>query len=96
MERWEKLTKEEQEGFAPICPDFVVELRSPSHSLETLRDKMKEYMKNGAKLRWLINRKNRQVEIYRQRKDIEILDHPSNVSGEDVLPGFILDLTEIW
>ncbi|PLZ98475.1 hypothetical protein CEN50_11135 [Fischerella thermalis CCMEE 5268] len=96
LERWEKLTKEEQETFAPICPDFVVELRSPSDSIETLRDKMKEYMENGAKLGWLIDRKNSKVEIYRQEKEIEVLDHPSNLSGEDVLPGFILDLTEIW
>ncbi|PMB47119.1 hypothetical protein CEN39_24990 [Fischerella thermalis CCMEE 5201] len=96
LERWEKLTKEEQEGFAPICPDFVVGLRSPSDSIETLREKMKEYMENGAKLGWLIDRKNSKVEIYRQEKEIEVLDHPSNVSGEDVLPGFILDLTEIW
>ncbi|BAU08756.1 Uma2 family endonuclease [Fischerella thermalis CCMEE 5198] len=96
LERWEKLTKEEQESFAPICPDFVVELRSPSDSIETLRDKMKEYMENGAKLGWLIDRKNSKVEIYRQEKEIEVLDHPSNVSGENVLPGFILDLTEVW
>ncbi|PMB41675.1 hypothetical protein CEN47_02125 [Fischerella thermalis CCMEE 5319] len=96
LERWEKLTKEEQETFAPICPDFVVELRSPSDSIETLRDKMKEYMENGAKLGWLIDRNNSKVEIYRQEKEIEVLDHPSNLSGEDVLPGFILDLTEIW
>ncbi|PMB23192.1 Uma2 family endonuclease [Fischerella thermalis] len=96
LERWEQLTKEEQETFAPICPDFVVELRSPSDSIETLRDKMKEYMENGAKLGWLIDRNNSKVEIYRQEKEIEVLDHPSNLSGEDVLPGFILDLTEIW
>ena len=96
LERWEKLTKEEQEGFAPICPDFVVELRSPCDSIETLRNKMQEYIENGAKLAWLIDRKNRQVEIYKQDKDIEVLDHPSYVSGEDVLPGFILDLTEVW
>ncbi|MER3493418.1 MAG: hypothetical protein C4323_14460 [Mastigocladus sp. ERB_26_2] len=65
-------------------------------SIETLRDKMKEYMDNGTKLEWLIDRKNRKVEIYRQAQDVETLDHPSNVSGEDVLLGFILDLTEVW
>ncbi len=82
LERWEALTPEEKEGFAPICPDFVIELRSPSDSLEKLREKMREYMENKARLGWLIDRKNRKVEIYRQGRDVEILDTPATLSGE--------------
>ena len=96
LETWEALTPGEQEGFAPICPDFVVELRSPSDSMETLRAKMREYMENGASLGWLIDRKSRKVEIYRQGREVEVLDNPTTVLGEDVLPGFVLDLTEVW
>ena len=95
-ERWEALTPEEQEGFAPICPEFVVELRSKSENMEPLRAKMREYMDNQARLGWLIDRKNRKVEIYRQGRDVEVLDNPSTLSGEDVLPGLVLDLTEVW
>jgi len=94
--RWDALTPEEQEGFAPICPDFVLELRSSSDNMKTLRAKMREYMENGAILGWLIDRKNQQVEIYRQNREVEILNKPSNLSGENVLPRFILDLTEVW
>jgi Uma2 family endonuclease len=96
LERWEALTPEEKEGFAPICPDFVIELRSPSDSLEKLREKMREYIENKARLGWLIDRKNRKVEIYRQGRDVEILDDPASLSGEDILPGFVLDLTDVW
>lgn len=96
LERWQTLTAKEQEGFAPICPDFVVELRSKSDNMEPLREKMREYIANGARLGWLIDRKNKKVEIYRHDRDVEILDNPSTLSGEDVLPGFILDLTDVW
>ncbi|MCP2730578.1 Uma2 family endonuclease [Limnofasciculus baicalensis] len=96
LERWEALTPTEREGFAPICPDFVVELRSQSDNMEPLREKMREYIANGAILGWLIDRKNQKVEIYRQEPDVEILDCPMSLSGEDVLPGFVLDLTEVW
>ncbi len=96
LERWEALTKQQQEGFAPICPDFVVELRSPSDNIETLRAKMKEYIENGTSLGWLIDRKNRRVEIYRQGRGVEILTSPNILSGEDVLPAFVLSLTEVW
>ena len=96
MERWNSLTEEEQERFAPLCPDFVVELMSPSDTLEKTKAKMKEYMGNGARLEWLINRKQKQIEIYRQNQGVEILEFPQTVSGEDVLPGFVLDLEEIW
>jgi Uma2 family endonuclease len=94
-ERWEALTHEQQEKFAPLCPDFVVELRSPSDSLEKVRAKMKEYMDNGARLGWLINPKNQQVEIYRPNQDVEIIQSPATLSGEDVLSGFVLDLNPI-
>ncbi|XZN99830.1 MAG: Uma2 family endonuclease [Microcoleus sp.] len=96
LERWQTLTPKEREGFAPLCPDFVVELRSKSDNMEPLREKMREYIANGAILGWLIDRKNQKVEIYRQNQDVEILDSPSTLSGEDVLPGFVLDLTDVW
>lgn len=95
-ERWESLTAEQQAKFAPLCPDFVVELRSPSDSLQNLQEKMREYINNGARLGWLIDTKNQQVEIYRPDRDVEILSSPQTLSGEDVLPGFVLELTEIW
>ncbi|MEG4252562.1 Uma2 family endonuclease [Microcoleus sp. Pol10D4] len=96
LERWDALTPEQQKKFPPICPDFVVELMSPSDSLKETQDKMKEYRDNGAILGWLINRKSRQVEIYRPNQEVEVLQSPATVSGEDVLPGFILNLESIW
>lgn len=94
-ERWEALTQEEREKFAPICPDFVVELRSKTDSLEKLQAKMREYIKNGTKLGWLLDRHNQRVEIYRPNREVEILQSPSSLSGEDVLPGFVLSLKDI-
>ena len=96
QERWEALTSEERETFAPICPDFVVELRSRNDPMESLRTKMKDYRENGASLGWLIDRKNRKVEVYRQGEGVEVLDDPTSLSGEAVLPGFVLDLTDVW
>ena len=96
LERWQTLTPKEREGFAPLCPDFVVELRSKSDNMEPLREKMREYIANGSCLGWLIDRKNHKVEIYRQNQDVEILDNSTTLSGEKVLPGFILDLTDVW
>lgn len=96
MERWNALTEDEKEKYIPLCPDLVVELMSPSDTLEKIRAKMKEYMDNGASLGWLINRKQKQIEIYRPNQEAEILNFPQTLSGEDVLPGFTLDLTEIW
>ncbi|MDJ1168230.1 Uma2 family endonuclease [Roseofilum sp. BLCC_M154] len=96
LERWNQLTEEEKDRFAPLCPDFVVELMSPSDSLPKTQAKMTEYLNNGARLGWLINRKRRQVEVYRPQQDVEILDNPQTVSGESVLPGFVLDLATIW
>jgi Uma2 family endonuclease len=95
IERWNALTAEQKIKFAPICPDFVVELLSATDSLPTTRKKMQEYIDNGAKLGWLLNRKNQQVEIYHPDQPVEILQSPTNLSGEDVLPGFILELQGI-
>ena len=95
IERWNALTPEQQEKFAPICPDFVVELRSRTDSLKELQEKMQEYIENGTELGWLIDRKNKRVEIYRPGKDVEVLDNPASLSGENVLPGFVLDLQQI-
>lgn len=96
QQRWDTLTPEEQDKFAPLSPDFVVELMSPSDSLQKTREKMKEYIENGTQLGWLINRKKRQVEIYRPDREVEILENPKTVSGENILPEFVLDLTTIW
>ena len=95
-ERWEALTSEQQAKFAPICPDFVIELMSPSDNLKVTQEKMEEYQDNGARLGWLINRKDREVEVYRIGKSKEVLQNPISLSGEDVLPEFVLSLAEIW
>ena len=84
------------EGFVPLCPDFVVELRSKSDSLSNVQEKMREYIDNGTRLGWLIDPQNQRVEIYRNGKEIQVLDRPDQLSGEDVLPGFILSLQRIW
>ncbi|MFB2981220.1 Uma2 family endonuclease [Microseira sp. BLCC-F43] len=96
LAKWNALTLEQQERFLPLCPDFVIELRSPRDSLQSLQDKMQEYIDNGTRLGWLINRQNRQVEIYRQGREKEVLSDPATLSGEDVLPGFILNLELVW
>ena len=96
LESWEVLAAEEKKGFAPICPDFVVKFRSASDNMKPLREKMQEYIENGAKLGWLIDRNNRKVEVYRQGFDVEILDNPTSLSGENILPEFVLDLAEVW
>jgi Uma2 family endonuclease len=96
LERWNNLTAEQRKKFIPLCPDFVIELRSASDSLKTLQDKMKEYIENGTRLGWLINPQSRQVEIYRPNQELQVLESPTTLSGEDVLPGFLLNLQEIW
>ena len=96
LEKWNSLTSKQQERFVPLCPDFVIELRSPSDDLKTLQQKMQEYMDNGTRLGWLINPQDRQVEIYRQGQEKEVLNNPKSLSGEDVLPEFILNLESIW
>lgn len=96
QERWDSLTPEEKAKFPPISPDFVLELLSPSDSLKDTQNKMQEYQDNGVKLGWLINRKNKQVEIYRLNQPKEILTSPNTLSGETILPNFTLNLQIIW
>ena len=96
LSRWEALTEAERRGFAPICPDFVIELRSPSDRLADVQEKMVEYVENGARLGWLIDPRDRRVYVYRPGRDVEILEGPESVSGEPELPGFTLDLRRIW
>jgi Uma2 family endonuclease len=97
--RWEALTPEQRKRFPPLSPDFVIELRSETDSLEKLRLKMREYLANGIRLGWLIDPQTPLVEIYRHSQDVETInfsfDEPPTLSGEDVLPGFVLDLTPI-
>ncbi len=96
LSRWNSLTRQQQERFVPLCPDFVVELRSPSDALKPIQKKMQEYLANGAKLGWLIDPQRQVVEIYRPNQQVEILQSPNTVSGENILPGFSLDLAEIF
>jgi Uma2 family endonuclease len=95
-ERWDALTEDEQERFPPLCPDFVVELRSRTDALKNLRQKMEEYMANGAQLGWLIDPLERRVDVYRPGAAVEQLDDPRAISGEPVLGGLELELQEIW
>ena len=92
LERWNKLTEEDQEKFPPLCPDFVIELRSRTDKLQDLQEKMLEYLDAGLCLGWLINPQQQQVEIYRQNQDKEIISLPANLSGENILPNFVLDI----
>jgi Uma2 family endonuclease len=100
LERWNQLTPAQQDGFPPLAPDFVIELVSPSdlksQRYQDLQAKMQEYLDNGVKLGWLIEPSAKTVEIYRSRQPVEILNNPQSLSGESVLPGFTLDLTEIF
>jgi len=90
------LTRKQKEKFIPLCPDFVIELRSPSDTLGTLQEKLQEYMDNGAKLGWLIDPVQKNFFIYRPDRNPECLKNPEEVSGESVLPNFMLELDEIW
>lgn len=91
-ERWNGLTPEQQTKFPPLCPDFVIELRSESDRLKPLQEKMQEYLDSGLRLGWLINPQGRTVEIYRFNQDVEIVQWPVELSGEAVLPGFVLHI----
>lgn len=93
-DRWEALTPEQQRKFPPLCPDFVIELRSESDRLKSLQQKMQEYLNSGLRLGWLINSQDRAVEIYRPTANVETLPLPAKLSGEDVLPDFSLQITE--
>ncbi|NEP36121.1 Uma2 family endonuclease, partial [Moorena sp. SIO3B2] len=95
-ERWQALTPEQKGTFANICPDFVVELRSSSDRVQSLESKMTEYIDNGARLGWLIDPQQRLVEIYRPGLAVEVLENPPELSGEEVLPGFVLNLRRVW
>ncbi len=96
QDRWDALNPEQKRKFPPIAPDFVLELMSPTDSLKDTQDKMQEYINNHVKLGWLINRKTRRVEIYRQGQEVEVLESPTQLSGEDILPGFVLNLQTLW
>ncbi|NJO49251.1 MAG: Uma2 family endonuclease [Leptolyngbyaceae cyanobacterium RM2_2_4] len=96
LDRWNQLDREQQRKFPPITPDFVLELLSPTDTLEKTQAKMQEYMNSGVKLGWLIDRDNHYVEIYRADQPIEVLKRPEQLSGEDVLPGFVLKMNFIW
>jgi Uma2 family endonuclease len=95
-ERWDMLTEDQQEGFAPLCPDFVVELRSRTDRLSDLHDKMQEYIGNGARLGWLIDPIDKRVYVYRPDQPVGSLDNPATLSGDPVLPGFVLYVQELW
>ncbi len=82
--------------FLPLCPDFVIELRSPSDRLRAVQAKMREYIANGAALGWLIDAPNRRVYVYRPDAEVEHLDQPAALAGDPELPGFVLDLTPVW
>jgi Uma2 family endonuclease len=97
LERWNTLSREQQQRFAPICPDFVIELRSASDNLQPLKDKMEEYMREpGIQLGWLIDRKNQRVYIYRPGQPEQCLENPASISGESVLPRFVLNMNKVW
>ncbi|MDZ8257326.1 Uma2 family endonuclease [Nostoc sp. ChiQUE01b] len=95
-DRWEAIPPELRKKFAPICPEFVIELRSETDNLRILQDKMQEYIDNGTQLGWLIDRKQHRVFIYRPNIAVEQLDNPKTLNGEPLLAGFVLDLSQIW
>jgi Uma2 family endonuclease len=96
LSRWEALTREERKKFLLLAPDFVIELRSETDRLPPLQSKMLEYRANGVRLGWPIDPQQQQVEIYRVGQEVEVLRSPTSLSGENVLPGFVLELTKIW
>ena len=96
LERWNALSDDERKQFPPLCPDFVIELRSPSDRLNDLRSKMTEYMANGAQLGWLIDPFEKKIYVYRLNAAIETMDDPSEIFGEPLLPGFTLDVQALW
>jgi Uma2 family endonuclease len=95
-EKWDRLSERQQDSFAPICPDFVVELRSTSDRLPFLLNKMSEYIENGVSLGWLIDPYKRKVYVYRRDEEVVVLNHPNAISGDPLLPGFELNLTKLW
>jgi len=95
-EKWDRLTNEEKEDFARVCPDFVVELRSPDEEVPVLLSKMSEYIANGASLGWLIDPSTKRVYVYRPNEEVVVLENPESVSGEPLLPGFTLEMAKLW
>jgi len=95
-ETCEALSKDQREGFAPLCPDFVIELRSRTDLLSDLHAKMQEYIDNGARLGWLIDPMDKRVYVYRPNQSVEVWDDPVSVGGDPVLPGFELQMRELW
>ncbi|MCD9189041.1 MAG: Uma2 family endonuclease [Pyrinomonadaceae bacterium] len=96
LEKWNAIPKAKRKKFAPVCPDFVVELRSETDNLNKLQEKMTEYIENGASLGWLIDAAKRKVYVYRPNEEVEILENPNEISGEPLLKDFTLKLKEIW
>lgn len=94
--RWDALTQEQREKFAPLCPDFVVELRSRTDRLADLQEKMQEYLDNGARLGWLLDPIDTRVYVYRPGQSVEMRENPDTLSGDPVLPGFVLPVRELW
>ena len=94
--RLDALSAEERQKFIPLCPEFVIELRSPTDSLSVLQEKMREYLDNGAQLAWLVDPEQKRVYVYRPQGPVQELDKPESVSGDPLLSGFELDLREIW
>ena len=95
-EKWDRLTEDQQERFGPLCPDFVVEVRSRTDDLTRLRNKMLEYMQNGASLGWLIDPYERRIYVYQPNQEALILENPETVSADPLLPGFTLIMTDVW
>jgi Uma2 family endonuclease len=95
-ERLANLTAEQKQRFLPLCPDFVIELRSSSDPLPPIEAKLCEYVENGARLGWLIDPVERKVHVYRQDETVQVLENPEKVSGDPALPGFVLDLKPVW
>jgi Uma2 family endonuclease len=96
LAKWNQLKPEEKESFPPISADFVLELMSPGDGLKDTQNKMEDYISSGVRLAWLIDRQRKQVEIYRQGREKEVLNNPETLSGEGVLPDFVLDLGMVW
>jgi len=95
-DRWELLSQTEQEGFAPVCPDFVIELRSATDRLSDIKGKLVEYIESGAQLGWLLDPFERRVHIYRLGHPVKVFEDPETVSGDPEVPGFVLYVRELW
>lgn len=95
-ERLVNLTAEQKQKFLPLCPDFTIELRSPTDSLPILQAKMQEYVENGARLGWLLDPEERKVHVYQPDETVQVLEDSSKISGDPILPGFTLDLRRVW